>query len=77
MADFKQKSPFQVELVEGQAYRFCTCGRSRRQPFCDDSHAGTGKEPLTFVARATETANLCGCKETDDPPYCDGTHNIL
>jgi len=20
---------------------------------------------------------LCGCKSTDDRPFCDGTHNML
>jgi CDGSH-type Zn-finger protein len=33
--------------------------------------------PVTFVARATEEALLCGCRESGDPPYCDGTHNII
>ncbi len=72
-----QLSPYQVDLEEGKTYRWCRCGRSKTQPFCDDSHESTGIEPLTFVAARTETAMLCGCKGTDDPPYCDGTHNIL
>jgi CDGSH iron-sulfur domain-containing protein 3 len=29
------------------------------------------------VATASGTVNLCGCKGTDDRPYCDGTHNML
>jgi CDGSH-type Zn-finger protein len=46
-------------------------------PFCDGSHTGTGIEPLNFVARKTETALLCGCAQTGDPPYCDGTHDVI
>jgi CDGSH-type Zn-finger protein len=72
-----QKGPYQVELVEGKAYFWCTCGRSAKQPFCDGSHKLTSLEPLRFVATASGTVNLCGCKGTDDRPYCDGTHNML
>jgi CDGSH-type Zn-finger protein len=32
---------------------------------------------LKFVASHTGTFNICGCKATDDEPYCDGTHNVL
>lgn len=72
-----QLSPYQVDLKEGKTYRWCRCGRSKKQPFCDDSHEGTGIEPLEMVAEKSETVMLCGCKETDSPPFCDGTHNIL
>jgi CDGSH-type Zn-finger protein len=30
-----------------------------------------------FTAERTETALLCGCKDTGDPPYCDGSHLLL
>ncbi len=72
-----QTGPYQVDLVEGQTYWYCRCGRSKSQPFCDGSHEGTGIEPLEFVATSTATFNLCGCKATDDEPWCDGTHNMI
>jgi CDGSH-type Zn-finger protein len=72
-----QKGPFQVELKQGQVYFWCACGRSRKQPFCDGSHKGTGLQPLRFVADASGVFNLCGCKTTDDRPFCDGSHNLL
>jgi CDGSH-type Zn-finger protein len=65
-----QTSPYQVDLVEGETYWYCRCGRSK-------SHEGTGIEPLEFVAPSTGTFNLCGCKATDDEPWCDGTHNMI
>ena len=53
-----QLSPYQVELEAGKRYAWCRCGRSKKQPFCDGSHEGTGIEPLTFTAERTETAAL-------------------
>jgi CDGSH-type Zn-finger protein len=72
-----QLSPYQVEVEAGKTYKWCRCGRSRTQPFCDESHAATGIEPYLFVAERSETLLLCGCKETGDPPFCDGSHNVL
>lgn len=72
-----QTGPYQVDLEEGRSYFFCTCGQSKRQPFCDGSHKDTGHEPLKFSPPHSGTFNLCGCKDTDDAPYCDGSHNLL
>lgn len=72
-----QLSPYQVDLQEGRRYRWCRCGLSKRQPFCDDSHKGTGIEPFAFTAERSETVFLCGCKDTGDAPFCDGSHNLL
>jgi CDGSH-type Zn-finger protein/mannose-6-phosphate isomerase-like protein (cupin superfamily) len=69
--------PHLVELKAGRAYAWCACGRSRRQPFCDGSHEGTGLVPLRFTADSDREAVLCACKRTASPPFCDGTHNSL
>lgn len=68
------KSPVAVELVKGQTYHWCRCGRSDNQPFCDGSHAGTDIRPLAFVAETGGSAHLCRCKTSASPPYCDGSH---
>ncbi|NKB88271.1 MAG: glutamate synthase [Acidobacteria bacterium] len=71
------KSPTGVDLEEGKTYYWCRCGRSKNQPFCDGSHAGTDLSPMEFTAEATATAHLCRCKATSNPPFCDGTHARL
>uniref|UniRef100_A0A8C5XMG1 CDGSH iron sulfur domain 3 n=2 Tax=Microcebus murinus TaxID=30608 RepID=A0A8C5XMG1_MICMU len=70
------KTPIKVELVAGKTYRWCVCGHSKKQPFCDGSHffQRTGLSPLKFKAQETRTVALCTCKATQKPPYCDGTH---
>ena len=82
MADPKDERPVPqrmpiVGLCEAGEYYWCSCGRSKNQPYCDGSHKTTTLQPLRFVAEASGTFNLCGCKTTDDEPYCDGSHNVL
>lgn len=72
-----QKGPFAVELKAGRTYAWCACGRSRKQPFCDGSHAETSLSPVVFKAERDGTVYLCGCKTTGDRPFCDGSHNQL
>lgn len=67
--------PLVVEVQAGCRYRWCACGRSRSQPFCDGSHAGSGVEPVEWVARDDGRVWLCGCARTNRPPMCDGSHN--
>jgi CDGSH-type Zn-finger protein/mannose-6-phosphate isomerase-like protein (cupin superfamily) len=68
---------YYFELKAGERYFWCSCGRSKRQPFCDGSHAGTGFAPVAFNAERDEEVILCGCKHTGRPPFCDGSHNNL
>ena len=72
-----QKGPFAVELKAGRTYAWCACGRSRKQPFCDGSHAETSLSPVVFKAERDGTVYLCGCKTTGDRPFCHGSHNQL
>jgi CDGSH-type Zn-finger protein/mannose-6-phosphate isomerase-like protein (cupin superfamily) len=70
--------PSYQELVAGRRYMWCRCGRSKSQPFCDGSHAGTGFQPVPYVAKSDrEEALFCMCKRTSTPPFCDGTHANL
>ena len=68
-----KKGPYTLELDAGE-YWWCSCGRSKNQPFCDGSHKGTDFEPLAFRLEKPTKVWLCGCKHTATPPYCDGAH---
>lgn len=71
------KAPVKVTLEKGKTYYWCQCGRSKTQPFCDGSHAGTGMTPLKFTAEKDSDSALCQCKSTANPPFCDGSHTRL
>lgn len=67
--------PVKVSLAKGQEYHFCTCGKSKSQPFCDGSHAGTAFTPRVIVSEVDDDdAYLCACKHTRNTPFCDGSH---
>lgn len=66
--------PVRVTLSKGQEYHFCTCGKSKSQPFCDGSHIGTSFNPRVIVSDKDGEAYLCACKHTGNTPFCDGTH---
>jgi CDGSH-type Zn-finger protein len=71
-----QKMPYAVELEAGEYY-WCACGRSKNQPFCDGSHAGTDITPVAFVVKEAGKQFLCGCRTTKNAPFCDGSHQKL
>lgn len=66
--------PVKVDLEDGKTYFWCSCGRSKNQPFCDGSHAGTEMKPQKFTADKSGEAFLCQCKASANAPFCDGTH---
>lgn len=72
-----QLEPYAVEVQAGKTYAWCACGHSKKQPFCDGSHQGTGIVPLAYKAAASETVYFCGCKATRSQPMCDGSHSAL
>ncbi|WP_170607212.1 CDGSH iron-sulfur domain-containing protein [Ruegeria arenilitoris] len=72
-----QKAPYPIEVTEGKTYFWCACGKSKRQPFCDGSHKGSGIEPVKFSAEASKKVFFCGCKHSANAPLCDGGHSKL
>ncbi len=75
--DIADTKPMAVELKAGETVWWCSCGRSRKQPFCDGSHQGTDFEPLEFTAEKDGKHFFCLCKRSANPPLCDGSHNRI
>lgn len=72
-----QKSPFAVEVEAGKSYWWCSCGKSKTQPFCDGSHQGSSFNPVEYKADKSGTVYFCGCKHSANGVRCDGSHQKL
>lgn len=71
-----QRSPYVVQETPGEKY-WCACGRSKKQPYCDGSHAGTEFKPIQVTIASPRRVSWCGCKRSKSAPYCDGSHRRL
>ncbi len=72
------KNPIKVKVEKGKIYSWCTCGLSRKQPFCDGAHKKEGKfKSFKYFAEETTEIYFCCCKTTKRPPFCDGSHSKL
>ena len=70
------RTPYVLDAQPG-THAWCACGRSKKQPFCDGAHAGTGIVPMIVTIEAARKVAWCGCKMSCKKPYCDGTHKNL
>jgi glutamate synthase domain-containing protein 2/CDGSH-type Zn-finger protein len=71
------RKPKMTPVEAGKDYAWCACGRSKNQPFCDGSHAGTAFKPVLFKGEKDGDASLCMCKMSSNKPFCDGSHARL
>jgi len=71
------KAPLPVDVKAGETYFWCSCGQSKKQPFCDGSHKGSEFSPKSWTADADKKAFFCACKNTKNAPLCDGSHKSL
>ena len=71
-----QKVPYKIEVEKGKIYFWCSCGLSKKQPFCDNSPSTEKKfKPIKYEADTNEELDFCGCKRSKRPPFCDGSHS--
>ncbi|CAJ1012057.1 putative Iron-binding zinc finger CDGSH type [Leishmania naiffi] len=74
------RTPCMVPLEAGTKYYWCSCGLSKKQPFCDGAHRAYNEEhktdlkPKEFTVDTSKKYLLCRCKHTDNSPYCDLSH---
>lgn len=71
------KAPIAVEVEAGKNYWWCSCGLSKKQPFCDGSHKGSEFSPTQYTAEKTGQVWFCACKNSKRGALCDGTHKSL
>ncbi len=74
-------TPFKIEAKKDESYSWCTCGYSKKEPFCDGSHkefknpdGSSIMKSMKFSVESDKTVFLCGCKNSKNPPFCDGSH---
>jgi len=67
--------PFAIEVKAGETKHLCACGLSQNMPFCDGTHRGTGKKPVSHTFEKDQTAYICGCGKSKSSPFCDGSHS--
>ena len=73
-----KNGPYKVKVEKGKNYSWCTCGLSKKQPFCDSSHRKESKfKSLKYLADEATEKYFCGCKMTKHPPFCDGSHSRI
>jgi CDGSH-type Zn-finger protein len=70
-------NPIPVDVEAGKTVWWCSCGRSRQQPFCDGSHKGSEFSPMKYVPAESKKLWFCTCKKTGTAPLCDGSHKQL
>ena len=75
--EIAQKSPYAVDVEDGKSYYWCSCGKSKNQPFCDGAHQGSNFVPVEYKATESKTVYFCGCKLSDNKPLCDGAHSKI
>jgi len=72
-----QKAPYAVAVETGKSYWYCTCGKTKTEPFCDGAHKGTGFRPVEYKAEQDQTVYFCGCRKSANGVTCDGAHGSL
>ena len=71
-----QRAPYVIQCQLG-TYAWCACGKSKKQPYCDGSHAGTGIVPVIEKITEAKTVAWCGCRQSQKKPHCDGSHKHM
>jgi CDGSH-type Zn-finger protein len=71
--------PINTFLEQGKVYKWCSCGASWSEPFCDHKchYQMTRNRPIIFNVDKSGYYLLCNCKQSANAPFCNGTHRRL
>ena len=70
------KKPIILEVDSG-TYYWCSCGLSKKQPYCDGSHASTTFRPVQVKIEEKKKVAFCNCKYSKNSFMCDGSHSKI
>lgn len=66
-----------ADVKPGQIKLWCSCGLSKKQPWCDGSHKGIDFKPVKWkVPENQKMFSICNCKYTKVPPFTDAPKNL-
>jgi len=75
------KKPVKIRVEKYNDYYWCGCGYGKTcQPFCDHSCEQPWLKkvikggPVRYIAPETKDIWFCMCKQSENRPFCDGTH---
>ena len=72
------KAPIAVEVEEGKNYWWCSCGLSKKQPFCDGSHKGSEFSPTQYTADKTGQVHVgVGKMSFDEQKLVDNINTLM
>ena len=71
-----KKKPFVIDIEPGR-YSWCQCGLSKKLPYCDGAHKGSGISPIRVEFTEKKRVAWCGCHRSNAKPYCDGSHKKI
>merc|ERR1719228_2667933 len=73
--------PHKLRVEQHCRYLWCGCGLARtEQPLCDLTCKNLNMKkvvttgPVEYIATETKEVWFCNCKQTDNRPFCDGSH---
>lgn len=72
-------NPFAITVEPGKTYKWCSCGLTDTEPFCDNNHreiVGTPFKSVKVIFDKAEEVLFCQCRRTKTPPFCDDSHKI-
>ncbi len=54
-----QKAPYPINVEAGKTYYWCSCGKSKTQTYCDDSHKETEFTTKQLTSTKSKSGYFC------------------